>query len=344
MDERPISGRQQIDDEALELTLRPRRLADFVGQEAVKRNLAIFIEATRARREPLDHVLLYGPPGLGKTTLAHIIAAELEVGIHCTSGPVLEKPGDLAAILTNLGPRDVLFIDEIHRLPKLVEEKLYPAMEDFHIDLILGQGPSARTVQMPLSPFTMIGATTRIGLIANPLRDRFGIVDRLDFYVPDELLAIIRRAAEILGIQLDPDGAQEIAQRSRGTPRVANRLLRRVRDFAQVEGDGVITKPIARHSLTRLGVDNMGLDKMDQRVLVTIIDHFAGGPVGLETLAASLSEEKDTIEDVIEPFLIQCGYLKRTPRGRMATALAFQHLQRQVPTGVTPNLFDMEES
>jgi len=343
MDERPIDPQRDPDDIAYEITLRPRTLDDFVGQTSVKQNLSVYIEATRTRGEPLDHVLLYGPPGLGKTTLAHIIAAELKVGIHCTSGPVLEKPGDLAAILTNLAPRDVLFIDEIHRLPKIVEEKLYPAMEDFHIDLILGQGPSARTVQMPLEPFTIIGATTRIGLIANPLRDRFGIVDRLDFYSADDLLAIIRRNGEILGITLDPAGAEEIARRSRGTPRVANRLLRRVRDFAQVEGDGVITQQIAAHSLGRLGVDSVGLDKMDQRVLLTIIDKFAGGPVGLETIAASLSEEKDTIEDVIEPFLLQRGYLQRTPRGRIATPRAYEHLDRQTPPGKNMDLFEQEK-
>ncbi|NLH49730.1 MAG: Holliday junction branch migration DNA helicase RuvB [Myxococcales bacterium] len=342
MDRGPIDPHREPTEHELEKSLRPRRLAEFIGQATLKSNLQIYIQAAQARGEALDHTLLYGPPGLGKTTLAHIVANELEVNIHCTSGPVLEKPGDLAAILTNLSRRDVLFIDEIHRLPKLVEEKLYPAMEDFAIDLILGQGPSARTVQMPLEPFTLIGATTRIGLIANPLRDRFGIVDRLDFYLPEDLLTIIHRSAQILRIRMDDEGAREVARRSRGTPRVANRLLRRVRDFAQVEGDGAITQAIARRALGRLGVDDEGLDKMDQRVLLTIIDHFQGGPVGVETIAASLSEEKDTIEDVIEPFLIQCGYLKRTPRGRVATPRAYAHLGRTVPKGVSLSLFEEE--
>ena len=340
MDQRPIDPHREPDEAVYEITLRPKHLVDFVGQQATKKNLEIYIQAARERREPLDHVLIYGPPGLGKTTLAHIIATELGVGIHCTSGPALEKPGDLAAILTNLAPRDVLFIDEIHRLPKLVEEKLYPAMEDFRIDLILGQGPSARTVQMPLEPFTLIGATTRIGLIANPMRDRFGIVDRLDFYTPDDLFTIITRNAKILGVAVDDQGAREIASRSRGTPRVANRLLRRLRDFAQIEGDGIVTKLVAARALSRLEIDDAGLDKMDQRVLITIIDHFSGGPVGLETIAASLSEDKDTIEDVIEPFLIQCGYLQRTPRGRVATPRAYEHLKRKVPKGATSDLFE----
>ncbi len=340
MNQRPIDPHREADEAVYEITLRPRRLTDFVGQQATKKNLEIYIRAAHERKEPLDHVLIYGPPGLGKTTLAHIIAAEMGVGIHCTSGPALEKPGDLAAILTNLAPNDVLFIDEVHRLPKLVEEKLYPAMEDFRIDLILGQGPSARTVQMPLEPFTLIGATTRIGLIANPMRDRFGVIERLDFYSGDELFTIISRNAKILGVATDDAGTREIAGRSRGTPRVANRLLRRVRDFAQIEGDGVIAKDIAARALSRLGIDDAGLDKMDQRVLVTIIDHFGGGPVGLETIAASLSEDKDTIEDVIEPFLIQCGYLQRTPRGRLATPRAYEHLQRKVPKGANLELFE----
>lgn len=344
MDKGTLDPRDRGNEAEFDVALRPRRFDEFVGQSAIIGNLRVYIQAATERGDPLDHVLLYGPPGLGKTTLAHIIAAELGVNLHCTSGPVLEKPGDLAAILTNLQPRDVLFVDEVHRLPKLVEEKLYPAMEDFSIDLILGEGVSARTVQMAIPPFTLIGATTRIGLIANPLRDRFGIVDRLDYYETDELLTIIQRSARILGIPLDDAGGSEVSRRSRGTPRVANRLLRRVRDFAQVEGDGTINQQIAAGSLTRLGVDEVGLDKMDHRVLLTIIDHFQGGPVGVETIAASLAEERDTIEDVIEPFLIQRGYLKRTPRGRVATARAFEHLGKTIPRGGNFELFGGEKS
>ncbi len=313
------------DDLFVETSLRPRALADYVGQEKAKGNLRVFIDAARGRGEALDHVLLYGPPGLGKTTLSNIIAAEMGVNIKSTSGPVIERPGDLAAILTNLEPGDVLFIDEIHRLPHVVEEILYPAMEDFQLDIIIGQGPSARTMKIPLPPFTLVGATTRAGLLTPPLRERFGVVLRVEFYTPEDLKKIVQRSAKLLDIPISEDGAFELSGRSRGTPRVANRLLRRVRDYAQVEAQGVITQEVAKEALDMLGVDGRGLDKMDRHIMLTIIKKFNGGPIGLDTLSAAVSEEKDTLEDVYEPFLIQMGYIKRTPRGRVATRLAYSH-------------------
>ena len=314
------------DDAPAEVSLRPRSLEEYVGQKEIKRNLKVFIEAAKNRTEALDHVLLHGSPGLGKTSLAHIIANELGVDIKSTSGPVIDKPGDLAAILTSLQPRDVLFIDEIHRLNHVVEEILYPAMEDYKLDIIIGQGPSARTMKIPLPPFTLVGATTRAGLLTPPLRDRFGVILRVEFYEPEDLKQIVTRSANLLDIPIKEDGAMEIARRARGTPRVANRLLRRVRDFAQVEGDGIITKQVASRALDLLEVDHMGLDKMDRHILSTIIEKFDGGPIGLDSLSAAVSEEKDTLEDVYEPFLIQCGYIKRTPRGRVATKRAYKHL------------------
>ena len=313
-------------DDPNEKGLRPKSLQEYIGQEDLKKNLRVFIEAAKARAEALDHVLLYGGPGLGKTTLAYVLAYELNVNIKSTSGPVIEKPADLAAVLTNLKPRDILFIDEIHRLNKTVEELLYPAMEDFRLDVLIGQGPSAKTMKIPLSQFTLIGATTRIGLLSSPLRERFGVVLRLDFYSPEELKEIVLRSASILGIEIEEDGAYEIAKRSRGTPRIANRLLKRVRDFAQVESDGIISKEIAKRSLDRLEIDEYGLDKMDRQLLLTIIEKFDGGPVGLSTLAAAIGEEKDTIEDVYEPFLMQEGFIKRTSKGRIATKRAYKHL------------------
>ncbi|MDW7645670.1 MAG: Holliday junction branch migration DNA helicase RuvB [Desulfuromonadales bacterium] len=328
MTERIITPDLAEDDQNFESSLRPRSLREYIGQTKAKENLQIFIDAARRRGESLDHVLFFGPPGLGKTTLANIIANEMGVSLKSTSGPVIEKSGDLAAILTNLEAGDVLFIDEIHRLSPVVEEVLYPAMEDYQLDIIIGQGPSARTIKLDLPRFTLVGATTRAGLLSSPLRDRFGVISRLEFYSDEELATIVERSAEILHIPTEKDGALEIARRSRGTPRIANRLLRRVRDFAQVKGDGVITRDIADSALGRLEVDRLGFDHMDRRILLTIIDKFAGGPVGLETLAAIVGEEKDTIEDVIEPFLLQQGYLNRTPRGRMATPLAYRHFQR----------------
>jgi len=319
-----------------ELNLRPRMLGEYIGQEEIKNNLCVFIEAARSRGEALEHVLFYGPPGLGKTTLAHIIASELRVNIKATSGPVIERPGDLAGILSNLKEYDVLFIDEIHRLNHVVEEILYPAMEDFHIDILIGQGPSARSIKLNIPPFTLVGATTRAGLLTSPLRDRFGITFRLEFYSPPELKRILMRSAQILNMAIDSSGAEEIAQRSRGTPRVANRLLRRVRDFVQVRGQGIIDQPAADQALKLLEVDQKGLDKMDRKILLTILEKFNGGPVGLETLAVAVSEEKDTIEDVYEPYLIQRGFLDRTPRGRKVTLLAQEHLGKKIP-GSTPD-------
>jgi Holliday junction DNA helicase RuvB len=328
-----ITGPEQNDDEIqLDWSLRPLRFNEFVGQERIKENLRIFIEAAKGRGEALDHVLFCGPPGLGKTTLANIIAHELGVGIKATSGPVLERAGDLAAILTNLQEHDVLFIDEIHRLNRVVEEILYPAMEDFKLDIIIGQGPGARSIKLDLPHFTLVGATTRTGLLTSPLRDRFGVIDRLGFYDPAELTRIVRRSAELLRTALDPAAASEIARRSRGTPRIVNRLLRRVRDFAQVQGDGTITPALVLSSMKRLEVDEKGFDHMDRELLLTIIDKFEGGPVGLDTLAAALNEEKDTLEDVYEPFLIQEGFLDRTPRGRQATRLAYEYFGRKRPS------------
>jgi len=317
----PVSKQEEI----LERALRPKQLDEYVGQEKIRGQLEIFMQAAKQRREPLDHVLLFGPPGLGKTTLAQIIAREMGVNLRHTSGPVLERAGDLAALLTNLEPNDVLFIDEIHRLSPVVEEILYPALEDYQIDIMIGEGPGARSVKIDLPPFTLVGATTRAGMLTNPLRDRFGIVARLEFYTPEELQRIVTRSSGLLELPISPDGALEIAKRSRGTPRIANRLLRRVRDYADVRADGNATREVADAALTMLDVDSQGLDVMDRKLLLTVIEKFLGGPVGVDNLAAAIGEERDTIEDVLEPYLIQQGYLQRTPRGRMATANAYRH-------------------
>lgn len=329
--ERVITPQIAEDDLSFDSNLRPRSLNEYIGQKKVTENLRVFIEAAKGRSEALDHLLFYGPPGLGKTTLAYIISQELNVNIKTTSGPVIERPGDLAAILTNLQEKDVLFIDEIHRMNHTVEEILYPAMEDFQLDIIIGQGPSARSIKIDLPKFTLVGATTRAGLLTSPFRDRFGVISRLEFYNPDELCVIVTRSARILNIEIEPEGAMEIARRSRGTPRIANRLLRRVRDYAQVRAGGVITKTVADEALKMLEVDNQGFDGMDRKILLTIINKFGGGPVGVETLSAAISEEKDTIEDVYEPYLIQEGFIDRTPRGRTATRLAYKHFGIKLP-------------
>jgi len=328
------------EDRQLDLTLRPNRIEDYIGQRQVKENLRVYMKAARGRREALDHVLLTGPPGLGKTTLANIIANEMGAELRSTAGPAIEKTGDIAALLTNLQEGDVLFIDEIHRLLPALEEKLYPAMEDYQLDLLIGQGPSARSIKLELPKFTLIGATTRAGLITAPLRGRFGIIFHLDFYPHEDLEVICKRSADILGVEIDNEGAREIARRARGTPRIVNRLLRRVRDYAQVDYDGRINQDVANNALNRMEVDTYGLDEMDRKLLLTIIEKFSGGPVGLGTISASIHEEKDSIEEIIEPYLIQIGFLDRTPRGRLATPLAYDHFGIKTPGSQRPSLFD----
>ncbi|MGZ8244832.1 Holliday junction branch migration DNA helicase RuvB [Methylomagnum sp.] len=325
------------DEDAVDRAIRPKRLADYVGQKAMREQLSIFIQAARNRREALDHVLIFGPPGLGKTTLANIIANEMDVNIRHTSGPVLEKAGDVAALLTNLEARDVLFIDEIHRLSAVVEEVLYPAMEDYQIDIMIGEGPAARSIKLDIPPFTLVGATTRAGLLTSPLRDRFGIVHRLEFYTTEELALIVGRSAKILGVEMSPEGATEIARRSRGTPRIANRLLRRVRDFAEVMADGKVSAKVADKALEMLKVDKHGFDQLDRKLLGAMIEKFEGGPVGLDNIAAAIGEERGTIEDVLEPFLIQQGFIMRTPRGRVATRAAYLHLGLKPPKTLPTN-------